>query len=159
MGRSIQTARTTTTYNYRFRKLRAVRRLRDTSISLIRAQNLDLRLSAVVPPLWTLARLFVSSSTDLREVQINNIQTRAGAAAGGEEGDRSISDRRRGGGDRRRRVERHGREAAVVATCFAGLRRDECEQEFHGINAHCANGQTTNTRTNTPKNKPGTSAE
>jgi len=56
-----------------FRKLRAVRRLRDPMISLIRAQDLDLRLSVVVPLPWTLARSFVSSSTDLREVQVNNI--------------------------------------------------------------------------------------
>ena len=78
MGRSIQTTRTTTTLDKPFRLLRAARRLRDPSISLIRAQDLDLRLSAVVQILWTLARSFVSSSTDLREVQINNIQTRAG---------------------------------------------------------------------------------
>jgi len=37
-------------------------------------------ISALVPSPWTLARSFVSSSTDLREVQINNIQTRAWAA-------------------------------------------------------------------------------
>jgi hypothetical protein len=68
-----------TTLNYPFRNLRAVRRLRDPVILLIRAQDLDLGLSAVVPSPCTLARSFVSSPTDLREVQINNIQTRARA--------------------------------------------------------------------------------
>jgi len=60
--------------------LRAVSRLHDPSIPLIRAQDLDLRLPGPVPSPWTLARSFVLSSTDLTEVQINNIQTRARAA-------------------------------------------------------------------------------
>ena len=63
-----------------FRMLRAAAGLRDPVIFLIRAQDLDLGLSALVPSPWTLARSFVSSPTDLREVQINNIQTRARAA-------------------------------------------------------------------------------
>ena len=80
MGRYIRTARTTTTLNYMFRMLRAAAGLRDPVILLIRAQDLDLGLPGPVPSPWTLGRSFVSSSTDLREVQINNIQNRAWAA-------------------------------------------------------------------------------
>jgi hypothetical protein len=60
--------------------LRAAAGLRDPTFWFIRAQDRDLRPSAVVPSPWTLARSFVSSSTDLTEVQINNIQTRGRAA-------------------------------------------------------------------------------
>ena len=53
--------------------LRAADQPRDRSISSIRAQDRNLGLPAVVPLSWTLARSFVSSSTDLCEVQNNNI--------------------------------------------------------------------------------------
>jgi len=78
MGRSIQTGRTTPTFDYMFRMLIAARRLRDPSISVIRANYMDLRASGQVPSLWILVRPFILQSIDLPEVQINNIQTRAG---------------------------------------------------------------------------------
>ena len=65
-----------------FRMLRAATRLRDPTFIQRRAQYLNLGLPGPVPYPWILARSFVSSPTDLREVQImiNNIQTRARAA-------------------------------------------------------------------------------
>ena len=47
---------------------------------IVRAQDLDLGPPGPIPSPWTLARPFILQSTDLPEVQINNIQTRARAA-------------------------------------------------------------------------------
>ena len=65
--------RATATSDYPFRMLRAAAGLRDPTFSFIRVDYMDLRASGLLLSLWTLERPFVLQSTDLREVQINNI--------------------------------------------------------------------------------------
>ena len=45
---------------------------------IVRAQDLDLGPPGPIPSPWTLARPFILQSTDLPEVQINNIQPEPG---------------------------------------------------------------------------------